>query len=118
MKRDTIPAGLCGGAAGAINGLLGAGGGMVLLPALRRWGKVPEESLFPTAVAVMLPLSLVSLVVYGLRGALPFAESLPYLLGSAAGGFLSGRFGSRIPTRWLHLGLGVLLLWGGIRSFF
>ena len=44
-----------------------------------------------------------------------WGDSLPYLLGSALGGSLAGLWGKKIPTRWLHRGLGVLILWGGIR---
>jgi len=44
-----------------------------------------------------------------------FQASVPYLFGSAAGGFLAGMYGKKIPTKWLHRGLGVLILWGGFR---
>jgi len=30
-------------------------------------------------------------------------------------GLLAGKYGERIPAHWLHRGLGVLILWGGIR---
>ena len=33
----------------------------------------------------------------------------------AIGGVLAGMFGKKIPTVWLHRGLGILILWGGIR---
>ena len=39
-----------------------------------------------------------------------------YLAGSAAGGFLAGIFGKKIPVLWLHRILGIFILWGGIRN--
>ena len=86
------------GGAGVANGLFGAGGGMVLVPALQKLTDVEEESLFPTSVAVILPLCLVSLTVYGLRGDLPWQTAWPYLVGSGLGGLAAGIFGRRIPT--------------------
>ena len=46
---------LAGGIAGAINGLLGAGGGMLLVPLLSLFTDLDEEHIFPTSVTVMLP---------------------------------------------------------------
>jgi uncharacterized membrane protein YfcA len=46
---------------------------------------------------------------------LPLTTALPYLIGSALGGILAGLLGKRIPTVWLHRGLGILILWGGYR---
>lgn len=111
-------AALAGGLAGAANGLFGAGGGMLLVPGLRGLAKVEEEQLFPTSVAVILPVCLVSLTVYGLHGGLPWQTAWPYLVGSALGGSAAGLWGKRIPTGLLHRVLGALILWGGIRSFF
>lgn len=110
-----LGAALAGAAAGAANGLFGAGGGMVLVPALGALAKVNGERLFPTSVAVILPLCLVSLVVYAIRGALPWGQAWPYLVGSALGGEAAGLWGRRIPTGLLHRVLGVLILWGGVR---
>lgn len=114
MNRK-IGAGIAGAVAGAVNGLLGAGGGMVLVPLLERLVHPPEDSLFPTGVAVILPICLVSLTVTGLRQGLPWGNAAPYLIGSTLGGLCAGAFGGKIPTIWLHRILGVLLLWGGVR---
>lgn len=114
MNRK-IGAGVAGAAAGAVNGLLGAGGGMVLVPLLERLVHPTEDSLFPTGVAVVLPICLVSLTVTGLRQGLPWGDAAPYLIGSSLGGLCAGAFGGKIPTIWLHRILGVLLLWGGVR---
>ena len=107
--------GLCGALTGAINGLFGAGGGMILVPLLRKCTNLDETDLFPASISIMLPLCVISLMVYGLNQPLPWAASLPYLLGSAFGGIGAGLWGSRIPVKWLHRILGLLILWGGIR---
>lgn len=118
MKKEALRSAAAGAAAGAANGLFGAGGGMILVPALSRWTGLEGESLFPTSLAVMLPLCLTSLAVYGLQAPLPLAAAWPYLLGSALGGLIAGLWGRRIPTVWLRRALGALILWGGVRSFF
>lgn len=115
-KKWWCPA-LAGAAAGAVNGLFGAGGGMVLVPMLQGLTDVQEDRLFPTSVAIILPLCLVSLTVYGLRGGLPWGAAWPYLIGSGLGGLAAGLWGKKIPTVLLHRALGLLILWGGIRTF-
>lgn len=113
-KYDSFRTGAVGALAGAVNGLLGAGGGMLLVPLLSFLG-MEEKSVFPASVSIILPICVVSLISGW--GDQPFfwRESLPYLLGSAAGGILAGIFGKRIPVIWLHRGLGILILWGGFR---
>lgn len=106
---------ISGVAAGAVNGLFGAGGGMVLVPLLSSVADVEDKELFPTSVAIILPVSLVSLGITALRSPLPLVEAIPYLAGSAIGGILTGFLGKRIPTKWLHRALGALVLIGGIR---
>ena len=104
-----------GGCAGAVNGLLGAGGGMVLVPLLTAISKIEDEKVFPASVSIILPISIVSLL--GSRGLteINFHSVLPYLIGSTAGGLLCGFLGKKIPTKWLHRFLGIVILWGGIR---
>lgn len=106
---------LAGALAGAVNGLFGAGGGMVLVPLLTCLAKLPEQSVFPASVSIILPICLVSLVITYSTGSIAWKEALPWLLGSAVGGVLAGIWGKKIPVKWLHRGLGVLILWGGIR---
>lgn len=106
---------LAGACAGAVNGLFGAGGGMLLLPLLTILARPEEESLFPMSIAIILPICLTSLLVTTGGRNLPWELAWPYLAGSAIGGILAGLLGKRIPTVWLHRVLGVLILWGGIR---
>ena len=100
-----------GAAAGIANGLFGSGGGTVLIPILEK--QVEEKALFPTSVAVMMPICVTALASSG--KALPWGKALPYLIGSALGGLIAGLWGKKVPVLWLHRAFGLLLLWGGVR---
>lgn len=115
MKKFTwLPIAVAGLCAGAVTGLLGAGGGMILVPLLTKWGSLEEDQVFPASVSIILPICIVSLLFQG-QSAGSFAAALPYLLGSGIGGIAVGFWGRKIPVKWLHRILGALILWGGIR---
>lgn len=114
-KRRFLAMILAGAAAGTVAGLFGAGGGLVLVPLLTLFSHLEEESIFPASVSIILPICVVTLFFTVLWGGVDWAASVPYLLGSAAGGWLAGTWGRKIPVIWLHRTLGVLILWGGIR---
>ncbi len=105
-----------GALAGAANGFFGAGGGMFLVPLLVRWTKMEERKAFATSVAVILPLSIASLVIYGIRGGLDFITAWPYLLGGAVGGVIAGRVFKKVDMLWLRRAFGLLIIYGGIRA--
>lgn len=106
---------LAGLGAGTVNGLFGAGGGMVLIPLLSILTELDDRDMFSGSVAIILPICIVSLIVTELTGTVSWKEALPYLPGSVFGGYLAFRYGSNIPVQWLHRGLGLLIIWGGIR---
>lgn len=106
---------LSGALAGTVNGLLGAGGGMVLVPLLTKSKDFSEEEIFPASVGIILPLCVISLIVSALHGPLPWGKALTYLIGAVPGGLLAGLFGRKIPIKWLHRILGIIILIGGIR---
>lgn len=108
--------GIIGALAGAANGLFGAGGGLFLVPLLTAWAGLPQKKAFATSVAVILPLSVVSAVVYALHGALSVSAALPYVIGGAVGGLISGKIFHRVPLVWLRRAFGVLILYGGVRA--
>ena len=106
---------ISGAAAGAVNGLLGAGGGMVLVPLMTFLTDLKDDEIFPASISMILPICLVSLAVTAVNTGLPWDSAFPYLAGGTAGGLLSGLWGRKIPVTWLHRLLGVMVLWGGIR---
>lgn len=106
---------IAGAAAGIVSGLFGAGGGMVLVPLLGKCSSLEKNEVFPASVCIILPVCIVSLFFRSRNAPLPWLDALPYLIGSVAGGILAGCFGKHIPVLWLHRGLGLLILWGGVR---
>ena len=112
---DKFKIAVAGFAAGAISGLLGTGGGMLMVPMLTALTDIDETNVFSTSVSIMLPICIVS-ILFGIGAyGFPFRQALPYLLGGISGGIIAGIAGKRIPVKWLHRSLGVLILWGGIR---
>lgn len=95
--------GLC---AGLLNGLLGAGGGILIVFGLRKLlkGCLKEpRSIYPTAIAVMLPLSLLSVWQYARAGSLELARLgwliLPAIAGGAIGALLLRRLSVKVLSR-------------------
>lgn len=108
---------LAGGAAGLANGFFGGGGGSVLVPMLTRYCGLDQRRAFATSVAVILPLCLLSVVVYFMRGGLELGVAWPYLVGGTAGGWLGGKLFKGVRMDWLRRGFGLLLIYGGVRYF-
>lgn len=105
-----------GALAGAANGFFGAGGGLFLVPLLASWTGLAERKAFATSVAVILPLSAVSAVIYWMRGGLDISAAWPYLIGGAIGGMIAGRVFQKIKLVWLRRVFGLLILYGGVRA--
>lgn len=101
-----------GFAAGCVTGLFGGGGGMVLVPLLTLLTDLDAESVFPSSISVILPVCITALF---LSPEVSFRDALIWLPGSLIGGILAGKYGQQIPVKWLHRGLGILILWGGVR---
>ncbi len=114
--RETVKLLAIGAAAGAANGLFGAGGGLIAVPLLVGWLGLPEKDAYATSLAIMMPISAVSLSVYILRDGLVAADVWGYLLGGAIGGVAAGLLFRRIPVKWLRWAMAGFLLYGGVKA--
>ncbi len=72
MKKARM--GISGALAGAVNGLFGGGGGMVLAPLLESWCRVEEKRALANCVATILPCCVLSGGVYLVRTGLDWGQ--------------------------------------------
>ncbi len=108
---------VAGGLAGIANGFFGGGGGSVFVPLLTGYCKLNQRRAFATSVAVILPLCALSAGIYVFRGGLDLMTALPYLIGGTVGGWAGGKWFKGVKVLWLKRAFGLLLIYGGVRSF-
>lgn len=102
---------------GTVNSLLGAGGGMVGVPLIKRY--TPEQAKAQaTCIGVIFPLSIISAILYLKKGYMTFGDAAPYLLPGAVGAVAGAFLLSKIPDNWLRRIFGIFMLWAGIRMMF
>lgn len=104
-------------ASGLINGLLGAGGGIITVLAISRLcrSSLPDSrDVYANALVVTLVLTLTSTALYILRGNAPPADLTSLVLPAAAGGLVGGLLLGRISSQTLQLLFSVLLVISGI----
>ncbi len=103
-------------AIGTLNGLLGSGGGMIAVPILKRNGFSQSEAQ-ANAIAVILPISVISTVLYILADNVRLTDAYPYIPGGIIGALIGTFLLSKIPDKWLKKAFGVFMVWAGIRLF-
>ncbi len=106
---------ITGAITGLISGLFGGGGGMVLLPMLRKDKELSPHQLFANCVAIIFPVCVVSSVTYFLGSAIDFRLALPFLAGGALGGFIGGRIFHSMPPKVLQLSFAAFLFYAGVK---
>ncbi len=100
---------------GFVNGFFGGGGGLLCVPTLEKVYKLETKNAHATTVAIMLPLSIVSSIIYLFHSNINIWSTLTVALGSVVGG-LFGAFALKKTNsnfiRWLFI---VILFSAGVR---
>lgn len=102
--------------AGIINGLLGAGGGMIAVPLLKKSGMTQKQAQ-ANSIAIILPLSALSTVLYMIRGNLDISKALPFLPFGIAGALIGTFAFKKMSPSLLKKIFALFMLWAGVRSF-
>ena len=113
-KNRPLLSAIFGVAVGAANGLFGGGGGMIAVPALTLTG-VPSKKAHATAIAIILPLSLISGAVYLAKGAADPSVILPSCAGVIVGGIVGALLLKKINSRGLSLLFYALMIAAGLK---
>jgi len=90
---------LFGALIGVINGFFGGGGGMVVVPLLNKMFGMEQKKAQATALFVILPISLVSTIVYLCYNSVHFAHCWPVIVGIVAGGIVGAKLLNKLNNR-------------------
>lgn len=100
---------------GFINGFFGGGGGLLCVPTLEKVYKLETKNAHATAVAIMLPLSIVSSIIYFFHNNMNIYTTLAITIGSVVGGLI-GAFALKKTSpnfiRWIFISV---LFTAGVR---
>ena len=95
---------------GFANGLFGSGGGTIVVPCMQKFMNTETKKSHATAIAIILPLSIVTGFIY-LRGVeIDWSRALFVSLGGIAGGFLGAKLLGKISSKWIHIVFGVFMI--------
>lgn len=114
MKKEkfmTMGAGLL---IGLVNGLFGAGGGILAVPMLRRMG-ISQKEAHVNAVAVILPICVLSATLYMLRGHVALSDAFIYMPTGVLGALLGTYLIKKISPIWLKRIFGGFIIYAGVR---
>lgn len=104
---------LCGTAVGAANSLFGGGGGMIAVPLLQKTG-LDEKRAHATAILLILPVSLLSFILYVWQGFYDPSVLIPTAIGVTAGGFLGAQLLGKLPVKTVNLVFAALQAAAGV----
>jgi uncharacterized membrane protein YfcA len=102
-------------ATGLANGLFGSGGGMIAVPAMVLLLGLDEHIAHATAIAVILPLTLVSALLYISGSYLDWGVTWKTIIGGAAGGYAGAKLLKVLPENILRKVFGLFIIAGAVR---
>lgn len=107
---------ILGGIVGFVNGMLGGGGGSLVVPLYQSALDMETKHAHANAIVTILPLCLVSGIIYMLRGETDYV-SLGYVsLGVVVGGVVGAVLLKKLSSSLLSGVFYVIMLYAGIRS--
>lgn len=106
---------VAGLAAGALSGLFGIGGGIVMVPLFVLWLGLPQKIAITTSLLAIIPISIAAIAGYATGDAVAWQVGLIIGLGSVVGGQIGVRLLPVIPVPYLQIAFAVLLLYSAFR---
>lgn len=103
---------------GFFNGLFGSGGGTIAVPAMVFLLGVKEQSAHATAIAVILPLSIISAFIYYKSNYVNWSLTGIVSLGGMIGGYIGAKILNKFSENTLRKIFGVSMIAAAIRMVF
>lgn len=114
LKHSKLYYYIVGGVTGIANGLFGSGGGMLSVPLLENTGLEAKKS-HASSIAITLPLSVISTVIYSVKGHINYSLALKFVPLGILGAIIGSWLLKKISNKVLRKIFGVILIISGIR---
>lgn len=100
---------------GVANGLFGSGGGTIAVPSMILLLHAEDRKAHATAIAIILPLTLISSIFYVKNGFFDINITWKAIIGGMAGGFAGAKLLNICPVKWIRRGFGAVMILAAIR---
>lgn len=104
-----------GAAAGAVAGLFGVGGGVIVVPGLVLWLALSQREASGTSTATIVMSSAAAMLAFGISGSVDWRAAGLILIGSVVGAWGGAWIAERINERALAFVFALVLAIAGIR---
>lgn len=101
--------------AGLINGLFGAGGGLLVVPSLIYIVDLEEHKAHGTAITIILPLCIISTFIYFNNNLIDLSTAALVAIGSTFGGYIGARTLRHVPNNILRKSFSILIIYISLR---
>jgi hypothetical protein len=109
---------LIGLAAGVLSGLFGIGGGILIVPALVHFAKLPIKTATGTSLgALLLPVGLLGAISYYQHGHLDVRASMLVAAGITVGAYLGARLSQNLEPMMLQRAFALFLVVVAVRMW-
>lgn len=103
---------------GFFNGLFGSGGGTIVVPAMNHLLNIEPRKAHATALAVILPLTIVSIFVYYRQGLFDLNLTIKIATVGMIGGYLGAKALKKLSNTWIRKIFAVFMMIGALRMLF
>ncbi len=117
-KKEVLISLGIGSLAGLCNGLFGGGGGMVVVPMLTGVMQKDAKRAHATAILIILPLCVVSAVLYAIFGSYKWDLGLPVGIGVVIGGIIGALALKKISNFYISVIFSVVMVIAGVKMLF
>ena len=100
---------------GVLNGLLGVGGWIFLVPMLTSWCAVAQHLEHGASLAGVIPTAMMGASIYSRHGTMDVALAAKLAVGGVIGAAIGARVMKKIPAAQLKRLFGIMLILVGIR---
>ena len=104
--------------AGVINGLFGGGAGMLIVPILEKVMKLKTKNAHATAVLIVLPLCIFSVIAYIITDKFDFENGVWVVVGVVLGGVLGAVLLKKLNAKIIRFIFAFLVIFAGFKLFF